>query len=328
MVGNYGQVPSRSNRLGALVAVVALAMGSGCGLGSSSEPFATGGLGPFGTSAGSEGGSDDGGGVPPFADEGSSDDGGQDSGSGEPPTMLLCDDGFSFNPESLGSGSITEVAFTFGEPLTWVELDALGPGQATIGEMELVGSDPWTWVWPTTDLAPGVWTFSFAHGEDPTIIAVCQREVADTGLPPPLPGDPPPPPPPDADCGEGQVCGDAGPNGGTCNHCPMVGDCLDPPSPYGPGGPGSWSCLDNAGCEDSGVCRIWCPGEPCNEAEHPDGCPQGVEACFVSATFHSYEEACASCCESRYHEPTGEYACWDSAFNLCRYPTDCGLPLW
>ncbi len=61
---------------------------------------------------------------------------------------------------------------------------------------------------------------------------------------------------------------------------------------------------------------------------HPDGCPQGVESCFVSASYNSYEEACKACCESRFHEPTQEYACWDEAHSLCRYPTDCGLPLW
>lgn len=278
-------------------------------------------------------------GLGPGATTGSGDDGsstlpadgtsvGDDAdGSGDDGTVPLpCDPGFSFDPDPPGSGTITWVGFTDPSPLTFVEMEATGPGVASRGSLEIAASDPWTWRWPFTDLAPGIWTFTFSHGEPPVTLGSCQREVLDTGLPPDLPGDPPPP---TGDCGAGQVCGDAGPGGGTCDYCPMVGDCLDPPSPYGPSGPGDWSCLDSAGCnEGDGVCRIWCPGEPCNEEAHPDGCPQGVETCFVSATFTSYEEACASCCESRFHEPTGEYACWDPAFNLCRYPTDCGLPLW
>ncbi|MFW5739119.1 MAG: hypothetical protein ACOC1F_02000 [Myxococcota bacterium] len=80
-------------------------------------------------------------------------------------------------------------------------------------------------------------------------------------------------------------------------------------------------------CQISGLCRIWCPGEPCDTTVHPDGCPQGVEACSVDPHFTSYEpEACKACCESRHHAPTGEYACWDENF-LCRYPGDCGKPL-
>lgn len=247
-----------------------------------------------------------------------------ESTAGMPP--LPCDPGFSFDPEALGSGSLTYVSFTAPRPLTWVEVVAEGPGVAQWGSLQIEGGDPWTWTWPVTDLAPGQWTFSFSHGDPAQTIATCQRWVSDTGLPPPLPGEPPPP---DADCGPGQVCGDVGPGGGTCDVCPMVGACLDPASPYGPGGPGPWSCLDSAGCApEAGMCQIWCPGEPCNEEAHPDGCPQGVEACFVFATYSSYEEACRSCCESRFHEPTGEFACWDAAYSLCRYPTDCGLPLW
>ena len=59
---------------------------------------------------------------------------------------------------------------------------------------------------------------------------------------------------------------------------------------------------------------------------HPDGCPQGVESCFVPAGITDYEEACRQCCRGRHHAPTGEFACWDDAINLCRYPGDCGRP--
>lgn len=300
-----------------MTAIVGLCGLVGCGAPDPGDGFPPG-LGSFGT--GEPAGSTDDTGTPDGTGpaEGSSDHG--------PPPPLPCDPGFGIEPDPPGSGSITTVGFTHPEPLTYVALEVTGPGVATLGPMEIAASDPWTWQWPVTDLAPGVWTLSFAHEQEPVTIASCQVEVIDTGLPPPLPDDPPPPA---GDCGQGQVCGDPGPGGGTCDLCPMVGDCLEPPSPYGPGGPGSWSCLDSASCnEDDGVCRIWCPGEPCNEQAHPDGCPQGVESCFVSGSFQSYEEACRSCCESRYHAPTGEYACWDPAFNLCRYPTDCGLPLW
>ncbi len=71
---------------------------------------------------------------------------------------------------------------------------------------------------------------------------------------------------------------------------------------------------------------MWCPGEPCDTVRHPDGCPQGVESCFIDAHITNYEEACRACCESRHHAPTGEYACWDATHNMCRYPGDCGLP--
>ncbi len=258
---------------------------------------------------------------------GSGAQGTSDGGSRGDGTILWpCDLGVALDPDPPGTGTITWVDFTHQEPLTFVELTMSGPGIATRGALEVIGGDPWTWRWPVTDLSPGVWMFSFAHGESAVTIATCQFEVLDTGLPPPLPGEPPAPA---GDCDPGQVCGDLGPGGGTCDRCPMVGDCLEPPAPYGPGGPGTWSCLDSASCNaDSGQCRIWCPAEPCNEEAHPDGCPQGVEACFVSGSFASYEQACRSCCESRYHEPKGEYACWDPAFNLCRYPSDCGLPLW
>ncbi|HJL26406.1 MAG TPA: M1 family aminopeptidase, partial [Polyangiaceae bacterium LLY-WYZ-15_(1-7)] len=155
-----------------------------------------------------------------------------------------------------------------------------------------------------------------------TLVGACAFDVADTGPPPDLPG---------PSCAT-RVCGESDGAGGTCTRCPMVesegGACMDPPSPVGPDGPGaSWACLDSAGClEGSGLCRIWCPGEPCDMERHPDGCPQGVESCLVPAWVTDYEEACRMCCTSRRHDPTGEFACWDDAYNLCRYPGDCGMP--
>ena len=244
-------------------------------------------------------------------------------GDGEPgdgdPEPLPCDPGFTFTPDPPGTGSLLNVAFTDPAPLVYIDLLVSGPGAASIQGAGISTNDPWTWDWTVTDLSPGVWTFSFGAGEDWMVLATCEVEVADTGTPQPLP----------TGACAGKVCGESDGEGGICETCPMVGECLDPPSPYGPNGMEPWSCLDSASCNtDSGSCRIWCPGEPCNDEAHPDGCPQGVETCWVDASYASYEDACQACCESRYHQPTGEYACWDAGFNLCRYPTDCGQPLW
>ena len=228
-----------------------------------------------------------------------------------------CAPGFSFQPSALETGAINHVAFTFHEPLAYVEMETQGPGSSQQGALAITTEDPWTWSYPMTFDTAGVWTFTFRAGDPSVIYGTCTRHVADTGAPPALPS---------GSC-DGKVCGESDGMGGTCTSCPMVGTCLDPPSPYGPSGPGSWACLDNAGCQDWGQCQIWCPGEPCDSNVHSDGCPQGVEACFVDPHVASYEEACKTCCESRHHAPTGEYACWDGAFSLCRYPGDCGKPL-
>lgn len=256
----------------------------------------------------------------PTSDTSETDETDDTSETGETGEPLPCDDRFAFNPDPPGTGTLLSVRVSDPEPLVYVELAAEGPGQATIDFDDVIAQDPYTWSWNVTDLSEGIWTFTFAAGEPQQQLGSCQVVVLDTGEPPP---------PPEGDC-TGKVCGDDDGKGGTCQTCPMVGTCLDPPSPYGPSPDQSpWECLDNAGChEESGNCTIWCPGEPCNEEAHPDGCPQGVESCFVSASFNSYEEACKSCCENRFHEPTQEYACWDEAHSLCRYPSDCGLPLW
>lgn len=232
-------------------------------------------------------------------------------------SSISCDPGFGFQPDPPETGQINRVSFTHADPLAYVAILAAGPGQAQQGNLEITSSDPWTWTWPTTFDTPGMWTFTFQAGDPLTVYGQCTREVVGTGSPPPLPV---------GSC-DGKVCGESDGQGGTCTACPMEGTCLDPPSPYGPSGPGPWSCLDNAGCQDWGQCRIWCPGEPCDSAVHPDGCPQGVETCFVDPHHASYEDACRACCESRHHAPTGEYACWDEALSLCRYPGDCGKPL-
>lgn len=228
-----------------------------------------------------------------------------------------CDPGFGFAPAVLETGKVLSVSFTYDEPLAWVGIEATGPGASKQGNLSVSGASPWTWTWPMTVDAGGTWTFVFSAGDPQTAYGTCAKVVMDTGAPPALPA---------ASC-DGKVCGESDGNGGTCEACPMEGTCLDPPSPYGPSGPGAWSCLDTAGCQDSGQCRIWCPGEPCDANVHPDGCPQGVETCFVDAHITSYEDACRACCESRHHAPTGAYACWDDSFNLCRYPGDCGKPL-
>lgn len=242
---------------------------------------------------------------------------------------LPCDDGFSFSPsQNLATGALTTVGFTHPEPLTYVDLQVTGPGQTDVAGGPITSSDPWTWTWDVAFHAEGVYTFTFRADETPRDYGSCQRFVTDTGSPPVGSGGSGAGGSSSSGGCAGKVCGDDDGNGGQCDTCPMEGQCLDNASPYGPGGPGPWECLDNAGCEaDNRTCRIWCPFEPCDNDAHPDGCPQNTEACWVPANVTSYEEACKMCCESRHHAPTGEYACWDSSFSLCRYPTDCGLPL-
>lgn len=276
---------------------------------------ATGGSGGSGGSTDQDSGKPDG-----WTPVDGGDAGGSDAAdASQPPDAppAACDDGFSFSPAQPATGAINDVAFTFDQPLAYVGISAVGPGSAQQGNLEITTSAPWTWSWPMTFDAAGMWTFTFSAGDPSQPYGMCTKNVIDTGTPPPIST---------GSCA-GKVCGESDGNGGTCTACPMEGSCLDPPSPYGPGGPGSWSCLDSAGCQDWGQCRIWCPGEPCDAAVHPDGCPQGVETCYVDPHFTSYEEACKACCESRHHAPTGEYACWDDAFSLCRYPSDCGKPL-
>jgi hypothetical protein len=252
-----------------------------------------------------------------MADAGNTTDaGGGSVGSGGSAGAPACDSRFSISPDPPGSGTLTSVGFTDTSPLTYIKLDATGPGTATLVTQGITTSNPWTWTWSVTDLAPGVWTFTFSAGSPQKPVATCQKNVLDTGTPPP------PPPPPKGSC-DGKVCGDDDGNGGKCTTCPMVGSCLSPPSPYGPGGKGSWSCLDTAGClEGSGLCKIWCPFEPCDTQKHPNGCPNNTEACYVPAGTTSYEDACKSCCESAPRN-----SCWDSAYSLCRYPGECGTPL-
>jgi len=257
-------------------------------------------------------------------DGGADGDGGEAHPDGGP--VLECDPGFSFTPDPAETGQILEVHFTTtAQGYAYVGLRIEGPGSAERTDVTLVsGQSPWSWMWYAALDAGDVWTLTFTAGDPSTDIAACQLQVADTGPPPDLPVLPGP------DCSNG-VCGQSDGNGGTCTRCPMVGSeggaCLDPPSPIGPSGPGPWECLDTAGCELWGpVCRIWCPGEPCRQDLHPEGCPQGVETCYVDPTLTDYEEACRQCCNSRYHQPLDLYACWDDTYNICRHPYDCGSP--
>lgn len=249
------------------------------------------------------------------ADAGGGADGGPAGASGSG-GALSCDSRFSISPDPPGTGTLTKVGFTDASPLTYVKLDVTGPGTATTVWQGITTTKPWTWTWAVTNLTPGVWTFTFSAGSPQAPIASCQKSVLDTGTPPP------PPPPPTSSCA-GKVCGDDDGAGGKCTACPVVGSCLSPPSPYGPSGPGTWSCLDNAGClQNSGLCKIWCPFEPCDTQKHPNGCPNNTEACYVPAGTTSYEEACKTCCESPPRN-----SCWDSTYSLCRYPGECGTPL-
>ncbi len=181
---------------------------------------------------------------------------------------LVCDSRFSVSPDPPGTGSLTSVGFTDSSPLTYIKLTASGPGTATLVSQGITTSNPWTWTWAVTDLTPGLWTFTFSAGSPQAPVATCQKNVLDTGTPPPAP------PPPKGSC-TGKVCGDDDGNGGKCTTCPMVGSCLSPASPYGPGGKGSWSCLDNAGClQNSGLCKILVPVRALRHAEASKRLPE------------------------------------------------------
>lgn len=255
-----------------------------------------------------------------------------DAGANNPtdaatPPMTSCA-GWAFTPNPSATGSVNQIAYTSAvRGYVYVDLIFEGLGQVKKGQLEVTRVDPaWTWQWPVTLSRPGEWKVSFVAEQPPQTISSCRFVVADTGLPPPL-VDPEPDPNPNCD---GKVCGESDEAGGQCQVCPMAyaagGACMDPPSPITPSGSGQWACLDNANCSKSGSCKIWCPGEPCDTTRHPEGCPNGVEACWVPPHITDYEEACRQCCNSRYHSPTGEYACWDDNYNICRYPGECGRP--
>ncbi|MBW2454534.1 MAG: hypothetical protein JRI68_08485 [Deltaproteobacteria bacterium] len=219
---------------------------------------------------------------------------------------LDCDDGFTFDPEPPGTGSYLTVSVTDASPLTYVDLTVTGPATATRWFDGVSTTDPWTWDWQVTDLAPGVWTFVFSAGEPQAPLASCQRVVLDTGpaLPPP------------GGC-DGKYCGDDDGNGGICadSPCRVVGTNLANPSPCGPSQQDSpWQTLDHASCQGGNSCRIWCPYEKC------DGCPNGTEAVWVPTSETSYETACMNACQ-------GLGACWDTQLSLCRNPGMCGQPL-
>ncbi len=233
-----------------------------------------------------------------------------------------CDEGWTFAPDPLETGVIDTVTYrSTVRGYAWIALDVVG-GPAEVGSAEIVSGDGfWTWTFPVRFVSAGRYVLTFTADMGSERVATCTVVVRDTGVAPPLPT---------AIC-DVRVCGDDNGVGGTCDRCPMRADeggaCMDPPSSIGPGGAGAWACLDNASCNAGGrTCRIWCPGEPCDTDRHPDGCPQGVETCWVDASITDYEEACRQCCRSRHHAPTGEFACWDDAYNICRYPGDCGMP--
>ena len=247
-----------------------------------------------------------------------------------PPEMLPCDMGFDFDPSSLRTSQVLTAHFRADVGHAYIGFDIQGPGNVIQGPTEYEsGSRPFHWYSDFTVNAGGVYTVSFTRqdGENtPTIIVgSCQIRVMADGSPPPIDM------PPAANC-QDKVCGDDDGAGGKCSTCPMVGSCLDPPAPVGPGpGQAPWACLDNAGCnEEQGFCVVWCPFEECLY-EDSGGCPQNTEGCVVPSWVTSYEQACQMCCESRFHNRPGspghnQYACWDSAINLCRYPGDCGKP--
>jgi len=241
------------------------------------------------------------------------DDGTLDASEMDATEDLRCDDGFAFQPDPPGTGSVLRVSYTDPQPLAYIDMIAEGPGQATKRFDGVTTEDPWTWDYLFTDLTDDVWTWKFIQDEPDkplVVLAECQRRVQDTGEPQPLPD-------PSGGC-DGKFCGDDDGAGGTCTDspCRVVGTDLANPSPCGPSEQDSpWQTLDNAGCTgDGSLCKIWCPYEKC------DGCPNGTEAVYVPSSSTSYETACKNACEALG-------ACWDASLSLCRNPGDCGTPL-
>lgn len=150
--------------------------------------------------------------------------------------------------------------------------------------------------------------------------------------------------------GTGEATGGSDTPSSCTDKCPILrfdnpGRCMN--TFYFPDGSSGMRnlCLDNAGCKGDN-CKIWCPGQPCDSGRHPEGCPQGVEAVFVAPDRTNYADACREGCEMRIHrnlpnkphcntDATWDhrqqhpecYACWDSQYNVCRYPGECGSPL-
>ncbi len=212
------------------------------------------------------------------------------------PVAPPCDDGFSIAPIPAATGSVISIAYTHPEGFTFIGLELTGPGATEIGSAAIGGGGPYTWTFPTTAAAAGRYTATFL--KDMTVVqATCSFDVVDTGPPPDL-EDP-------VECLCGESCADPS--------CPVVGSCFDSPSPYAPGGSGTWQCLDNAGC-DGGNCRIWCPFEPCPR-EGGAGCVNNTEACWVNPSITDYDEACRVCCESAPRN-----AEWNSVDHYCMEP--------
>jgi hypothetical protein len=218
---------------------------------------------------------------------------------------LACDPGFSFSPDPPVTGSVLTVKVTNASPLTYVELKAGGASASLSG---ISTNNPWTWDFEVVGLFPGVQSFEFWAGQPSAKVASCEKLVGDTGAPP--------------DAGSGGTGGSSGSGGTGGQCCKLVGTKLAHASPCGPSQSASpWQTLDNAGCNQNGCQKIWCPFEKCDSAKYPNGCPQGTEACWIDNSFSTYEDACKSCCESYG-------ACWDSAIGTCRHPGDCGQPIW
>lgn len=214
------------------------------------------------------------------------------------PSAPPCDEGFTIVPTPAATGSVISIAYTNAEPFAYIGLELSGPGTTEVGSADIGGGGPYTWTFPTTASSPGRYTATFLR--DMTVVqASCSFDVIDTGPPPDL-EDPDP-----VECLCGEACADPS--------CPVVGSCFDSPSPYAPGGSGTWQCLDNAGC-DGGNCRIWCPFEPCPRTDGT-GCVNNTEACWVDPSISDYDEACRVCCESAPRN-----AEWNGVDHYCMEP--------
>ena len=114
-------------------------------------------------------------------------DGGTDDGTaGDTGADLECDPDFEFSPTNPAAGAPFNASFTDPVGLTWVRMQAEGPGGAVVqGGNEVISEDapggPYHWAYDFDGLAAGVWTFTFTHrqtqdGAD-IIAGACQKQL-------------------------------------------------------------------------------------------------------------------------------------------------------
>jgi hypothetical protein len=77
---------------------------------------------------------------------------------------------------------LLNISYTDLEPLTYVGLSFVGPGQTQMGELSIhdSGAD-YTWSWPVTVDTPGRYTIMFIYDQPQKTGSSCEFDVANTG---------------------------------------------------------------------------------------------------------------------------------------------------